>query len=61
MKDDPNEVAMISSQDKPSALIIACIFLAAAVIGVLLLFTPDNGIFSAAGQTSCASTPPSSR
>ena len=46
MKDDPNEAAMAGSRAKPSIPTIASIFLAAIILGVLLLMVPRNGILS---------------
>ena len=46
MKDDPNEAAMTGSRAKPSIPTIASIFLAAIILGVLLLLVPRNGILS---------------
>jgi hypothetical protein len=46
MKDDPYETAMTGSRTKPSILTIASIFLAAIILGVLLLLAPRNGILS---------------
>ena len=46
MKDDPYETAMTGSRAKPSILTIASIFLAAIILGVLLLLVPRNGNLS---------------